>query len=872
MFDRLSITKSMGEIAAGFCAPVREWWLGKFAMMTPPQLMAVPAIAAKKNTLVCAPTGSGKTLCAFISVLSDLFERKTRGETSGGIECVYVSPLRALGSDVARNLLEPLEAIAKIAGVVVRVGMRTGDSTSAQRRKMSAEPPEILVTTPESLAICLGQQAMRGHLRHVRTIIVDELHALAANKRGVDLAVTLSRLAALVKSAGGVEPARIGLSATISPLETMAAYLAGPQRACAIADASFDRAMELEIAGVFGKTPFSRGTAISKNVYDTLERIIRAHRTTLVFTNTRAATERVVFQMRKRFVGEEGEGAFSADTIEAHHSSLDREMRLDVEDRLKRGVLRCVVCSTSLELGIDIGSIDRVVLLNSPKGVARGLQRVGRSGHSHGETSRGTFIPTVPADLVESIVTAEMMRQRRLSAIRVPENCLDVLSQQLIGMAVGGGEEGVGEEEAFEILRGTLPYANLSREDFSRCCAYIAGEGNAMLPKVIRENGVMRIARKSVGGLYFQNVGTITAEGNVRVKLVDGGVIGTVEEAFAQILKEGDRFILGGKCVRFVGSNAMTAMVIPSDGQQPTVPRWFSGQMGLEPGLAAQMRIFRGKVRAIASAGEDAIARMLMRQFRVHADVAQIAAKYLHVQHRYAEIPVEGELLVERVPDEDATALVFHTMIGRAANEAIARLVAARMSRRFGGNAAVVVDDYAFGVWVTETSAARRADRTLVRSLLSPDRFEEDLQTAAEASELFKTNFRFTAIRAHAILQNRFGRRRFIGQMQGTATRLYEALRETDPNHLLIQETRRTVMDDILNSQTALAYLKEQMTQPLRMLDLPTPSPLAFGLFASGKRDSLQLADTSDFLLAMYEKIQKRLTREESPPVEGLLF
>jgi ATP-dependent Lhr-like helicase len=263
---------------------------------------------------------------------------------------------------------------------------------------------------------------------------------------------------------------------------------------------------------------------------------------------------------------------------------------------------------------------------------------------------------------------------------------------------------------------------------------------------------------------------------------------------------------------------------------------------------------------------------MLMRQFRVTADVAAIAAKYLHVQHRYAEIPVEGELLVERVPDEDATALVFHTMIGRAANEAIARLVAARMSQRFGGNAAVVVDDYAFGVWVTDTSAARRADRTLVRSLLSPDRFEEDLKTAAEASELFRTQFRFTAIRAHAILQNRFGRRRFIGQMQGTATRLYEALQASQPNHLLIEETRRTVLNDILNSQTALAYLRQLAGEPLRMLDLPTPSPLAFGLFASGKRDSLQLADTSDFLLAMYEKIQKRLAKEEPPSAEGLLF
>ena len=312
----------------------------------------------------------------------------------------------------------------------------------------------------------------------------------------------------------------------------------------------------------------------------------------------------------------------------------------------------------------------------------------------------------------------------------------------------------------------------------------------------------------------------------------------------------------------------MSVEVIESTGHSPTIPRWYSGTMAMEPGLTAKMREFRAKIRNIAPAGESAIARLLLRQYRVPENVAKVAAQYLHAQFRYADIPVEGQLLVERVPDEDATVLVFHTMIGRAANEALARVVACRMHRRFGGNATVVVDDYAFGIWVAQTTAARRADRTLIRSLLTLENFDADLTTALEASELFKSQFRFTAIRAHALLQNKFGRRRFIGQMQSYAAKLHDALKEHHPDHLLLTETRRTVAEDILAAPIAIDFLRTLAAQGLRLLDLPSPSPFAFGLFATGKRDTLQLADTADFLLAMYEQVQKRLAKDNTASAE----
>ena len=678
-------------------------------------------------------------------------------------------------------------------------------------------------------------------------------------------------------------------------------------RDCTIADASFHRPLELDIASVFGNTPFNTTAKINKHVYDTLETTIRAHRTTLIFTNLRAATERVTFQLRKRFaanpIGPDGSNPtdiIAPAHIEAHHSSLDRDVRLDIERRLKAGELRAVVCSTSLELGIDIGTIDRVILLNSPKGVARGLQRVGRSGHRLDATARGTFIPTVPADLLESLVTADAMRKRAVDSIRIPQNCLDVLAQHLIGLTLQSAPHGIDTHTAFQIARRTLPFATLTEPQFLALLEYIATSnlhdsthitaklwleerfdidpqtGELLSPDIPQSpdpipRALLHPLRKSIAGLYSQNVGTITQEAQVKVRIKDAAVIGHIEEAFAQILKPGDRFILGGRCVQFVGAAGMSVEVIESTGQSPTVPRWYSGSMAMEPGLTAKMREFREKIRNIAPAGESAIAHLLLRQYRIPENVAKVAAQYLHAQFRYADIPVEGHLLVERVPDEDATVLVFHTMIGRAANEALARVVAYRMHRRFGGNATVVVDDYAFGIWVAQTTAARRADRTLIRSLLTPDNFDADLTAAVEASELFKSQFRFTAIRAHALLQNKFGRRRFIGQMQSYSGKLYEALKEHHPDHLLLTETRRTVAEDILAAPIAIDFLRTLSAQGLRLFDLPSPSPFAFGLFAAGgggKRDTLQLADTADFLLAMYEQVQKRLAKDNATSAE----
>ncbi|MEI8196720.1 MAG: hypothetical protein WCI73_12550, partial [Phycisphaerae bacterium] len=355
-------------------------------------------------------------------------------------------------------------------------------------------------------------------------------------------------------------------------------------------------------------------------------------------------------------------------------------------------------------------------------------------------------------------------------------------------------------------------------------------------------------------------------------RLIDGDSLGTLQEAYAALLKPGDRFVLSGRCVRFVGVQKMTVLVVESENPQPTVPRWGGQMLAMGPGLSAHMRDFRAKIKAIAPAGPAAIARMLTRQYGAAAPAASLAAAFLHAQHRYAEIPTAASLLIERVPDEDSVALIFHAMHGRAVHDALARLVAWRLGRCFGAAcsaASVVVDDYAFGIWVPQRSSASilRADRTLVRTLLSPDHFSEDLLSAIETSELFKTQFRFTAQRSQAIVQNRFGRRSFIGQLQNYSTRLYEALQQTDPNHPLIRETRRTILEDLLQAPAAHAWLQQSRHLPLDLIDLDTPSPFSFGLFATCRRDTLHFADSADFLLAMYQKVQARLkVQDQSAP------
>ena len=483
-----------------------SWFAESFDGPTDAQARCVPHILAGRSVLLSSPTGSGKTLAGFLGVLDHLLRLHEAGELTDAVHALYVSPLRALTYDMQKNLTLPLQAMG-LEGVI-RVGLRTGDTSAAERAKMRRKPPHILLTTPESLAILLPQEGHRDSLRHCRFVIVDELHALAENKRGAHLVLSLERLERLV--AGSRVPAaaliRVGLSATAAPLPLLARLLVGEGRPCEIVRARTERKRRVEVLSPLRRDPYPPSGWTAERVLRDIARLVEQKRSLIVFCNTRSTTESLAHRLKQALPK-------LADQIEAHHGSLDRDVRMEVEDRLKRGELRAVVCSTSLELGIDIGAVDCVVMISTPKGISRALQRIGRSGHSIREESHGVLVATNVNDLMECIVCAEMTRREQLDEVKLLDAPLDVLAQHLVGMAMEGGYT---RDLAWATTRRACSFASMDEAEFNRVLHYLKGGGRSLetqytetFGKIIEVDGVLAVPSKKVQREYLANIGTI---------------------------------------------------------------------------------------------------------------------------------------------------------------------------------------------------------------------------------------------------------------------------------------------------------------------------------------------------------------------------
>jgi ATP-dependent Lhr-like helicase len=852
---------------------LRRWFVETFGTFSPPQRYAVAEVHAGHNLLIAAPTGSGKTLSAFLAVLNELYVQATAGVLPQGMACVYVSPLRALGYDIERNLLVPLRQLAALdpAAAQIRVGTRTGDTSQRERRQQAQTPPHILITTPESLAIILSQEAFQTHLRDLRWLIVDEIHALAGDKRGSHLSISLERVQALAAEPEAV--ARVGLSATVAPLPVVARFLVGAERPCLLVDQGGARELVLDMRSALGEQPFPAVQTVQRRVAEQVEQVIRAHGTTLVFTNTRAATERLVHRLKQRFGEQE-------DLIAAHHSSLEREARFEVEARLKAGELRAVVCSTSLELGIDIGSVDAVVLVGAPRGVARALQRIGRSGHRVGATSRGTLVGTGIDDLIECMVIAHEARHARIEPLHIPQAPLDVLAQQLVGMAVAGP---LSPDAAYALIRRAAPYAELPRADFDAVLDYLAGElgmeEQRVYAKLELRDGLIFPRGKSVATLYFQNIGTIADSGSVKVRVLGGAQLGRVEEQFLEQVKPGDVFLLGGKPYRFRYAQGMTAFVSPAAGR-PTVPRWRSEALSLSTGLAGAVAALRRELAealipltACAAGVNGAHEPERQQQLaavagRLHAYLADLdlpaqeiaalvgpVAEYMVQQAAYAAIPHEGCLLIERFDEDEARAYVLHTLIGRAANEALALAVAGRLRRHKVGSASLTTDDY--GLLLRVPLRGRLLETADWRVLLASEGMGEDVRAALKKSELRERRFRHVAAIGLMLLRNYRGNSRALGGMQWSARRIRATLERDYPDFPLLRETERTILEDELDLAGLEAWLEK--LPPLDQRELAGPSPFAFRLVLSGTSDAMLLEEREDLLERLQAQVRAAL-------------
>ena len=528
---------------------IDKWFFARFQEFSLPQLFGVMEIHSRNNILVSAPTGATKTLTAFLSILNELIDSSEKGILENRVYCVYVSPLKALSNDIQVNLAEPLKEMEKMAEkkLGIRVATRTGDTTASEKAKMLKHPPHILITTPESLAIMLSSIKFRELLKNVEWFICDEIHALAENKRGVHLSLSIERLNRISTSM-----TRIGLSATIAPLEEIAKFLVGYEngklRDCKIVDVQFLKNMDLKVLSPVADLINNEYVMVHNSMYTLIDDLIQSHRTTLIFTNTRSATERVVHHLKEKFPKNYTEN------IGAHHGSMSKTSRFSIESRLRKGDLKVIVSSTSLELGIDIGFIDLVICLGSPKSVARFMQRAGRSGHKLHSTVKARIIVLDRDDLVECAVLLKSAIEKKIDRIHIPTNCLDVLAQQLHGMSL---EQRWNIEELWNLTKQSYCYNNLERKDFNDVVNYLSGkyislEDRHIYAKVWFDEDSMEMGRKGKMSrvIHMTNIGTIPEESFITVK-VGEQPIGAIDEAFLERLKRGDVFVLGGERYEF---------------------------------------------------------------------------------------------------------------------------------------------------------------------------------------------------------------------------------------------------------------------------------------------------------------------------------
>ena len=864
---------------------VTEWFKRKFCHFTEPQLGAIPLIKSGRNVLVSSPTGTGKTLAVFLGIIDDLLQLSEEGELRDEIYAIYVSPLRALNNDMRRNLLTPLSEIGSVASEMgfdigeVRVAVRTSDTSPTEKQRMLRKPPHILITTPESLAIALVAPRFREKMATARWVIVDEVHELASSKRGAHLALSLERLEELVRERRGRGLQRIGLSATIAPLEEVAKFIGGHDddgrpRPVDIVDARFSKPTDIRVLAPKVDLIHAPAEVINEQIYRLLIELVKKHRTTLIFTNTRSATERVAYKLRK-LMG--GNGLVNMDEIEAHHSSLSREMRLEVEEKLKEGRLRVVVSSTSLELGIDIGYIDLVVLLSSPKSVSRLLQRVGRSGHRVDDVSKGRLIVVDRDDLIECMVLARLALDRKIDHVRIPHKPLDVLAQHLVGMSV---ERKWKIDEAYRVVKRAYNYRDLTYEEFLSVLRFLAGrhklEDEGVYSKLWLDEVEGAFGRKRGARMIYQlNSGTIPDEAKIKVVTTRGRYVGSLEEEFVEILTPGDVFVLGGRTFRFLRSEGMTVLVEEAEGARPTVPSWFSEMLPLSFESALEVGRFRCMIADLIKHGrEEEALRILKSKYNLEEHAAKVIVSYVKEQLDYVGVvPCDDRVLVEWFYDEEeGTVIVFHMLYGRRVVDALSRAYASVLSELTGYPVRITLSDNGFALKVPhEVPISRDLIEKLFDNVKSAN-VEEILKDAIIRTELFKRRFRHVAQRSFMILRRYRGREKSPERLQLSSERILRVILETDPDNPVLRETFREILEDYMDIKHAkwvLANIEEGRIKVVIKGPLPAPSPFAHSIVLKVYSDVVLMEDRRRILQLLHEKVMRILRSRRMSSLEA---
>ncbi|MFZ0956935.1 MAG: DEAD/DEAH box helicase, partial [Candidatus Sulfotelmatobacter sp.] len=843
---------------------VAEWFVRRFGTPTEPQEQGWPHILAGRTTLISAPTGSGKTLAAFLACIDRLVRKALAGNLADRTEVLYISPLKALGNDIQKNLEVPLGEILAMAGErgllmpEIRTAVRTGDTLQPERRAMLKRPPHILVTTPESLYILLTADRSRAILRDVETVIVDEIHAVADDKRGAHLVLSLERLDALAHR----PPVRIGLSATQKPIEEVAHFLTGCSHGRAqeegaqedgarpdpvIVNIGHKRTLDLAVE----VPPMPLGPVASNEmwdaIYDRLVTLVSQHRSTLVFVNTRRMVERLAHNLGER-MGEEN--------VAAHHGSLSRKLRLTAEKKLKEGQIRVLVATASLELGIDIGTVDLVVQINSCRAIAVALQRVGRSGHWRGAVPKGRLFATTRDDLIECAALVRAIRQGDLDRLMIPDAPLDVLAQQIVAACAA---EEWDEDEMFALVRHAYPYRNLARATFDSILEMLS-EGIAArrgrygayvhrdrVNKKLRARRGARLAAITSGGAIPDNsLYTVVAQ-------PDGVMVGTVDEDFAVESNRGDIMLLGNTSwmIQRIETNAGRMLVQDAHGAPPTVPFWRGEAPARTQELSAHVGELREKISAMLphtspvgfSATQPEVAAVvawLKNECGLDDSGAEQSIEYI-LQGRavLGAVPTQQAVIAERFFDEGGgMQLIIHAPFGGRINKAWGLALRKRFCVGFNFELQAAATDNGLNIALAEQHSFPLGD---VFHFLQADTVQPILEQAALDSPIFGTRWRWDANRALALLRFQNGKKvpaqiqrmrsdDLLASVFPDAAACFENIEgeRKIPDHPLVGEVMKDVLTEAMDVEGLKTLLRGMASGKIRVLAVDTPVPSQF--------------------------------------------
>lgn len=826
----------MQEARAAGAAIIHHWLSSKGFQPFRFQEEAWEHIAAGDSGLIIAPTGCGKTYSVFLGALINFINTNPvafRQKKRSGLQLLWITPLRALAKDIGRAM----EEVVKELGIPWEIGIRNGDTDTAERARQKKQMPEVLIITPESLHLLLAQKGYPTLFENLQLIAVDEWHELLGSKRGVQVELAISRIVHLMQAISMSRPMTWGISATIGNLDEALEVLMAPLKTKGmIVKARIDKKIEIEsvFPDEIEKYPWAGHLGIK--LAHKLIPILEKSRTTLIFINTRGMSETWYQTLLSVCPGLAG-------SLALHHGSIDRELRTWIEENLHTGNLKAVVCTASLDLGVDFRPVETVIQVGSPKGVARFLQRAGRSGHSPEAVSRIYFLPTHSLELMEAAALKTAIGNGTIES-RIPlQLCYDVLLQYLGTLAIS---EGFRSDETFEEVRSTFCFRELTKPEWQEIIHFITEGGHAMgqydeFRKVEFLDGIYRIQSRKLAMRHRLHIGTIVSDAMMKVRFIAGGYVGVIEEYFISRLNPGDVFTLAGRNLEFVMIRDMTAYVRKSDKKKSIVPSWTGGRMPLSANLG---KILRATLNRMAAGSLD--------------DEAELAAlaPLLALQNELSIVPKENELLIEQIETEDGFHLFVYPFEGRLVHEAMAAILAYRISKIRPISFSFAMNDYGFELLSDQPIPV---DDSNVYELFSPDDLLNDIQRSVNSTEMARRKFRDVAVIGGLIFQGMPGEKKKARHLQSSASLLFNVFSEYDPQNLLLRQSYQEVLDQQMEEIRLRDMLERIQRSEIRISFPARLTPFCFPIKVDSMREDLSSERLEDRVRKMQQQMESGL-------------